>query len=110
VAAYEDFEKLDVRVGCIVSVEEFPEARKLSYKLVIDFGPQVGTRKSCGQFVENYAKEELKGTLVACVINFPRRQIGPTVSEVLTLGFPDRNGNAVLVSPTKGVPLGGRLF
>ncbi len=109
-ATYEDFEKLDIRVGKIVNVEYFPEARKPSYKLKIDFGPEIGIKKSCGQFVANYTKEELNGRLVAGVINFPPRQIGPAVSEVLTLGFPDEEGNATLIVPTKAVPLGGRLF
>ncbi|MBU6389854.1 tRNA-binding protein [Patescibacteria group bacterium] len=107
---YTDFEKVDIRVGRIVSVESFPEARKPTYKLVIDFGPAIGTKKSCGQFPANYSKEELKDKLVACVVNLPKRQIGPAVSEVLTLGFPDTSGNAVLITPTKEVPLGGKLF
>ena len=107
---YEDFEKVDIRVGRVISVEEFPEARKPSYKLVIDFGPELGTKKSCGQFVANYSKEALKGRLVSCVVNLPTRQIGPAISEVLTLGFPDEKGNAVLISPSKEVPLGGKLF
>lgn len=109
-ATFEDFQKLDIRVGKIIEVQDFPEARKPSYKLKIDFGPEIGTKKSVGQFVANYAKDELQGKLVACVVNFPPRQIGPAVSEVLTLGFPDENGNATVVTPTKNVPLGGRLF
>ncbi len=109
-ATYDDFEKLDIRVGKIVKVDDFPQARKPSYKIEIDFGGEIGRKKSCGQFVANYTKEELQDTLVAGVINFPPRQIGPAVSEVLTLGFPDENGNAVLISPTKQVPLGGKLF
>jgi len=107
---YEDFEKVDIRVGKIIEIEEYPEARKPSYKLQIDFGLEIGIKKSVGQFAVNYTKEELKGKLVACVVNFPPRQIGPAVSEVLTLGFPDENGNAVLVIPTKNVALGGKLF
>lgn len=107
---YEDFEKVDIRVGKIVEVTDYPEARKPSYKLQIDFGPEIGIKKSVGQFPANYSKEELKGKLVACVVNFPPRQIGPAVSEVLTLGFPDENGNAVLVTPTRDILLGGRLF
>lgn len=109
-ATFEDFEKLDIRVGKIVKISEFPEARKPSYKLEIDFGDQMGRKKSCGQFVVNYTKKQLEGRLVACVVNFEPRQIGPTVSEVLTLGFPDKHGNAVLITPTKEVPLGGKLF
>lgn len=107
---YEDFEKVDIRVGKIISVEDYQKARKPSYKLQIDFGLELGTKKSIGQFPENYTKEELQGKLVACVVNFPPRQIGPAVSEVLTLGFPDANGNAVLITPTKPVLLGGKLF
>ncbi len=107
---FKDFEEIDIRLGKIIEVEDYPEARKPSYKLQIDFGPELGTKKSVGQFVANYSKKELKGKLVACVINFPPRQIGPAVSEVLTLGFPDKEGNAILVSPSKEVPLGGRLF
>lgn len=107
---YEDFEKVDVRVGKIIDVDSYPEARKPSYKLLIDLGQEIGVKKSVGQFVANYTKEELKGKLVSCVVNFPPMQIGPAVSEVLTLGFPDENGNAVLISPTKEVVLGGKLF
>lgn len=109
-ATIEDFEKVDIRVGKIVKVEDFPEARKPSYKLQIDFGKELGIKKSCAQLPQNYKKEELEGKLVAAVVNFPPRQIGPAVSEVLTLGFPDEEGNAVLIRPTKEVPLGGKLF
>jgi tRNA-binding protein len=109
-ATIEDFDKLDIRVGRVVKVEDFPEARKPSYKLQIDFGSEVGTKKSCAQLVANYKREELEGKLVAAVVNFPPRQIGPAVSEVLTLGSPDSDGNATLIMPTKDVPLGGRLF
>lgn len=108
--SYSDFEKVDIRVGKIIKVEDYPEARKPSYKLQIDFGSSFGIKKSIGQFPANYTKKELEGKLVACVVNFPLRQIGPAVSEVLTLGFADENGNAVLVIPTKDVPLGGKLF
>ncbi len=108
--SYEDFEKVDVRVGKIIKVEDYPEARKPSYKLEIDFGPEIGNKKSIGQFVANYSKEELQDKLVACVVNFPPRQIGKAVSEVLTLGFADEQGNPTLISPTKNVPLGGKLF
>jgi tRNA-binding protein len=107
---YSDFEKVDIRVGKIIEVEDFPQARKPSYKLKIDFGSRIGIKKSVGQFPANYSKEELQGKLVACVINFPPRQIGPAISEVLTLGFPDENGNAVLVTPTRNISLGGKLF
>jgi tRNA-binding protein len=108
--SYSDFEKVDIRVGKIIKVIDYPEAKKLSYRLEIDFGAEVGVKKSIGQFPANYTKEELQDKLVACVINFPPRQIGPAVSEVLTLGFADTEGNAVLVTPTKSVPLGGKLF
>lgn len=109
-ATYDDFEKLDVRVGKIVEVDDFPEARKPSYKLKIDFGGDIGIKKSCAQLPQNYTKEQLKNHLVLGVINFPPRQIGPAVSEVLTLGVPDENGDCILIEPTKGVPLGGRLY
>jgi len=107
---YEDFEKLDVRVGKIIEVADFPEARKPSYKLKIDFGEEIGVKKSCAQLPQNYSKEELQDRLVVCVVNFPARQIGPAVSEVLTLGVPDIDGNCILLTPTKDVPLGGRLY
>ena len=109
-ATYDDFEKLDVRVGKIVEVDDFPEARKPSYKLKIDFGGDIGIKKSCAQLPQNYTKEQLKDQLVLGVVNFPPRQIGPAVSEVLTLGVPDENGDCILIEPTKGVPLGGRLY
>lgn len=109
-ATIEDFEKVDIRVGKVMKVEDFPEARKPSFKLQIDFGKELGIKKSCAQLPQNYKKEELKGKLIAAVVNFPPRQIGPAVSEVLTVGFPDEEGNAVLVMPTKNVPLGGKLF
>lgn len=109
-ATFDDFEKLDIRVGKIIEVEDFSEARKPSYKLKINFGSEIGVKKSCGQFVAKYTKEELQDKMVACVVNFPPRQIGPAVSEVLTLGFPDADGHAVLISPDKDVLLGGKLF
>lgn len=109
-ATLEDFEKLDIRVGEIVEVLDYPEARKPSYKLTISFGPEIGTMQSIGQFPANYTKDELIGKKVTCVVNFPRRQIGPAVSEALTLGFPDAAGHAVLITPDKEVPLGGIMF
>jgi len=109
VIAYSDFEKVDIRVGKIVRAEDFPQARKPAYKLTIDFGPEIGLKRSSAQ-VTNYGKEELLGKLVMGVVNFPPRQIGPFFSEVLTLGVPDGNGNVILLSPTKEVPLGGRMF
>lgn len=109
-ATVRDFDKLDIRVGKIIEVEDFPEGKKPAYKLKIDFGADIGIKKSIGQFKRHYKESELKGKLVACVVNFPPRQMGPAVSEVLTLGFPDKEGQAVLVSPDKKVPLGGKLF
>lgn len=109
-ATIEDFHKLDIRVGRIVDVEDFPEARKPSYKLKIDFGVEMGIKKSCAQLVKNYAKDELKGRLVLGVVNFPPRQMGPAVSEVLTLGVPDGKGECVLIEPERKVTIGGKLY
>ena len=108
--SYDDFMKVDIRVGTIVEAEPFPEARKPAYRLVIDFGPEIGTRKSSAQVTQHYTLEELVGRQVAAVVNFPPRQIGPFMSEVLTLGFPDAAGHVVLIAPTHKVPNGGRLF
>jgi tRNA-binding protein len=107
---FADFERVDIRVGRIVRAERFPEARKPAYKLEIDFGPEIGTRKSSAQLTARYRLEELEGRLVLAVVNFPPRQIGPFMSEVLTLGVPDADGHVVLVVPEQGVPIGGRLF
>lgn len=109
-ATFNDFQKLDIRVGRIMAIEEFPEARKPSYKLTIDFGSEIGVKKSSVQIVKNYGREALKGLLVLCVINFPPRQIGPFLSEVLTLGVPDQNNECVLIRPEKEVPIGGKLY
>ncbi|PIY60625.1 tRNA-binding protein [Candidatus Woesearchaeota archaeon CG_4_10_14_0_8_um_filter_47_5] len=109
-ATFDDFQKLDIRVGKIIAVEDFPEAKKPSYKLTIDFGSDIGIKKSSVQIVKNYTKEELKGKLVLAVVNFPPKQIGPFVSEVLTLGVPGHNRECVLIQPGKNVPLGGRLY
>ena len=107
---FSDFERVDIRVGLIVRAEAFPEARKPAYKLTIDFGPEIGTKKSSAQLTRHYQPEALEGRRVLAVVNFPPRQIGPFMSEVLTLGVPDADGSVVLVVPDKPVPLGGKLF
>ena len=107
---FDDFLKVDVRVGTVVAVEPFPEARKPAYKLIIDFGGAIGRRKSSAQITTRYGLEELVGRQVAAVVNFPPRQIGPFMSEVLTLGFPDEEGEVVLIGPSLPVPNGGRLY
>lgn len=110
-ATIDDFQKLDIRVGKIIEVNDFPEARKPAYKLKIDFGPEIGTKNSSVQIVALYKKEELVGKLILGVVNFPIRKIGPFESEVLTLGVPDKAGNVVLVTPDKNTSIvGGRLF
>ncbi len=109
-ATYDDFLKLDIRVGKVVKVEGFPEARHPAYKLEIDFGEEIGIKKSSAQLVKHYSKEDLQGKLVLGVVNFPPRQIGPFISEVLTLGVPDGEGDCVLVQPDEDVPVGGRLY
>jgi len=106
----DDFLKLDIRVGQIVEVEKFPEARKPSFKLKIDLGEGIGIKRSCAQLTQNYKIEDLIGKQVLCVVNFPPRQIGPAVSEVLTLGVPDIKHECILIGPDKDVPLGGRLY
>lgn len=109
-ATINDFQKLDFRVGKIIEIEDFPEARKPAYKLKIDFGEEVGVKRSSVQIVANYKKKDLIGNLVLGVVNFPPRQIGPFVSEVLTLGVPDDKGETVLIKPSLDVPIGGKLF
>jgi tRNA-binding protein len=108
--SYADFLRVDIRVGRIVSVEEFPEARKPAYKLRIDFGDALGVKKSSAQATKHYTKAQLLDRLVVAVVNFPPKQIGPYMSEVLTLGVPDGDGDVVLLVPERGVPLGGRMF
>ena len=108
--AFEDFAKIDIRVGVIVKVEPFPQARKPAYKLWIDFGPAIGLKTSSAQITRHYVATALIGRQVAAVVNFLPRQIGPFMSEVLTLGFPDAAGEVVLIGPGQEVPNGGRLF
>ena len=107
---FEDFLKVDIRVGTIIAAEPYPEARKPSYKLRIDFGPGIGEKRSSAQITRHYAPDTLVGRQVAAVINFPPRQIGKFMSEVLTLGFPDATGEVVLIGPGHKIPDGGRLF
>ena len=108
--SYAEFQRVDVRVGRIVRVEDFPAARKPAYKLQIDFGAEIGVKKSSAQLTRHYSKDELLDRLVVAVVNFPPRQIGPFMSEVLTLGVPDSEGAVVLLVPEQDVPIGGRLF
>jgi tRNA-binding protein len=107
---FDDFLKVDIRLGTIVAALPFPQARKPAYRLTIDFGPDIGLKKSSAQITKHYQAEALIGRQVAAVVNFPPRQIGPFMSEVLTLGFPDENGEVVLIGPSLPAPNGGRLF
>jgi tRNA-binding protein len=106
---FEDFLKVDIRVGRITRVEDFPDARKPAWKLTLDFGPEIGEKRSSAQ-IKNYTREELEGRLIVAVVNFPPRQIGPVMSEVLVLGVPDDEGRVILLNPDAEVPLGGRMF
>lgn len=106
---YDDFLKVDVRIGTIKEVEDFPEARNPAYKLKIDFGDDIGHKKSSAQITHHYTKEELVGHKIAAVTNFPKKQIGPFMSEVLVLGFSDNDGHIVLISIDKDVPNGARM-
>ena len=108
--AYQDFEKVDIRVGTVIDAEPFPEARKPAIKLTIDFGAEIGVKRSSAQLTVHYHPDQLIGRQVCAVVNFPPRQIGPFMSEVLTLGMPDENGAVVLIKPDLKVPDGGKLF
>jgi len=107
---YDDFRRVDIRVGTIIAAEPFPEARRPAFKLTIDFGPAIGLKKSSAQIVTHYRLDELVGRQVAAVVNFPRKQIGRFMSEVLVLGFPDGGGEVVMIGPDRPVPNGGRLY
>ena len=108
--AFDDFLKVDVRVGRVVAAEPFPEARKPAFRLTIDCGHEIGVKKSSAQITKNHRLEDLPGRLVLAVVNFPARQIGPMMSEVLTLGVPDADGEVMLIGPDREVPVGGRLY
>jgi tRNA-binding protein len=108
--SYAEFQRVDIRVGRIVLVEDFPAARKPAYKLQVDFGAPIGVKTSSAQATKHYSKEHLLHRLVVAVVNFPPKQIGPFMSEVLTLGVPDGDGGVVLLVPEQDVPIGGRLF
>ncbi|HVM81001.1 MAG TPA: tRNA-binding protein [Stellaceae bacterium] len=107
---YEDFVRVDIRVGTIVAAEPYPEARRPAYKLQVDFGPEIGVKRTSAQLTVHYRTEELLGRQVAAVVNFPPKQIGKFMSEILVLGFPDAEGAVVLIAPEKPVPNGGKLF
>jgi len=109
VATIDDFDVIDMRVGRILRVEDFPEARKPAWKLLVAFGPEIGEKRSSAQ-IAHYSREELEGRLVLAVVNFPPRQIGPVLSEVLVLGVPDEDGRVILLRPDDEVPVGGRVF
>jgi tRNA-binding protein len=108
--SYADFENVDIRVGRITRAEPFPQARKPAFRLWVDFGPEIGEKRSSAQITKHYTIEALIGRQVLAVVNFPPRQIGPVMSEVLVLGVPDEDGEVVLLAPSQQVPLGGRMF
>jgi tRNA-binding protein len=108
--SFEDFLKVDIRVGQITRAEPYPEARKPAIKVWVDFGPEIGERKSSAQITKHYTPEDLPGRKVLAVVNFPPRQIGKFMSEILVLGVPDAQGEVVLLSPDKDVPIGGRMY
>jgi tRNA-binding protein len=108
--SYDEFARVDIRVGTIAAVERFPEARRSAYKLSIDFGPAIGVRRSSAQLTRHYDPDALVGRQIAAVVNFAPKQIGPFLSEVLVLGFPDDAGEVVLIAPERPVPNGGKLF
>lgn len=108
--SFDDFMKVDIRVGVIVRAESYPEARKPAIKLWVDFGPEIGERKSSAQITQHYTPEDLPGKKVMAVVNFPPRQIGKFMSEILVLGMPDADGEVVLMVPDKNVPIGGRMY
>lgn len=108
--SYPDFDKVDIRVGRIIAADDFPQARKPAYQLTIDFGGDIGVRRSSAQVTKYYTREELVGRQVVAVVNFPPKQIGPFMSQVLVLGVPDEEGAVVLLRPEREVPLGGRMF
>lgn len=107
---FDDFLKVDIRVGKIIEAKEFPEAHRPAYQLKVDFGEEIGVKKTSAQITQNYKLEELQGRLVAAVVNFPPKQIGPFMSEILVLGFPDSNDNVTLIAPDGDIPLGNRLY
>jgi tRNA-binding protein len=107
---YDDFRKVEIRVGTIVAVEPYPEARKPAFKLSVDFGPGIGIKRSSAQITKHYAMDKVVGRQVAAVVNFPPKQIGKFMSEVLVLGFPDGDNEVVMIGPDQAVPNGGRLF